>query len=60
MNPQERMSHIKAGGTVADSASNPAPATHAHGAKVLTRVQFEQMPHIDRAAYCKSGGTIEG
>ena len=60
MNPQERMNHIKAGGTVADGASKPVPATPAHGAKVLTRVQFEQMPHIDRAAYCKSGGTIEG
>lgn len=60
MNPQERMSYIKAGGTVADSASNQTPPTHAHGAKVLTREQFEQMPHVDRAAYCKSGGTIEG
>lgn len=60
MSPQERMNHIKAGGTVADGASKPAPVTPEHGAKVVKRAQFEQMPHIDRAAYCKSGGTIEG
>ena len=60
MNPQERMSHIKAGGTVADGASTPAPALPGQDTKVVTRAQFDQMPHTDRAAYCKSGGTIEG
>lgn len=60
MNPHERMNHIKAGGTVADGASKPAPAASSQGAKVVTRAQFDQMPHTDRAAYCKSGGTIEG
>ena len=60
MNPRERMSHIKAGGTVADGASTPVPSVPGQDTKVVTRAQFDQMPHTDRAAYCKSGGTIEG
>jgi len=60
MNPQERMNHIKAGGTVADGACTPVSAVPGQDTKVVTRAQFDQMPHTDRAAYCKSGGTIEG
>ncbi len=60
MNPQERMNHIKAGGTVVDGASKPAPVAPASGAKVVNRQQFEQMSPTDRAAHCKAGGTIEG
>lgn len=58
MDPEQRMRHIKAGGSVADGASGPAPAAPARDAKVMTRAQFDQASQGDRAAFIKAGGSV--
>ncbi|WP_373989441.1 DUF6651 domain-containing protein [Duganella sp. BuS-21] len=58
MDPEQRMRHIKAGGSVADGATGPAPAAPARGAKVMTRAQFDQSSQGDRAAFIKAGGSV--